>query len=108
MFNTKTLFILGAGASAPYGYPIGKQLIQNIIDDMEDFIFIPKYQSKKRPPYWNENDKKNNVLYSFNLCEQELGIITPFVDKEVYPIESSLIRRWLVNRIRIINQNKLL
>lgn len=81
MFNTKTLFILGAGASAPYDYPIGKQLIHNIIEDTEDYIFIPKYQSKKGPPYWNESDKKNNVLYEFNECIQYFEQIAPYVDE---------------------------
>ncbi|GAN26150.1 MULTISPECIES: hypothetical protein [Legionella] len=81
MFNTKTLFILGAGASAPYGYPIGKRLIYNIIEDMEDYIFIPKYQSKKPTPYWNDNDKKRNVLYDFSLCIEELEQIAVYADK---------------------------
>lgn len=81
MFNTKTLFILGAGASAPYDYPIGKDLIHNIIEDMEDYIFIPKYRSENAPPYWNENDKINNVLYDFNECIQSFENIAPYVDE---------------------------
>lgn len=81
MFNTKTLFILGAGASAPYDYPIGKQLIHNIIEDMEDYIFIPKYQSQKAPPYWNKNDKKNDVLYDFSLCIEGFEQIAVYADE---------------------------
>lgn len=81
MFNTKTLFILGAGASVPYGYPIGKKLIHNIIEDMEDSIFIPRYQSKNTPPYWNENDKKNNVLYDFNSCIEGFKQISLYADE---------------------------
>lgn len=81
MFNTKTLFILGAGASAPYNYPIGKKLIHDIIEDMEDYIFIPKYQSKKASPYWNENDKKHNVLYDFSLCIEGLEQIAVYADE---------------------------
>ena len=81
MFNTKTLFILGAGASVPYGYPIGKKLIHNIIEDMEDSIFIPRYQSKNAPPYWNENDKKNNVLYDFNSCMEGFKQISFYADE---------------------------
>jgi len=77
MFNTKTLFILGAGASAPYGYPIGKLLIQNIIDDMKDFIFIPKYQSNNSIPYWNKNDK----LYKFSECIEGFQQIAPYADE---------------------------
>lgn len=81
MFNTETLFILGAGASAPYDYPIGKQLIHIIIEDMEDYIFIPKYQSNKALPCWNANDKKNNVLYDFSLCIEGLKQIAIYADE---------------------------
>ncbi|HHX8757293.1 hypothetical protein ACF0MN_11570 [Legionella pneumophila] len=81
MFNTKTLFILGAGASAPYDYPIGKDLIHNIIKDMEDYVFIPKYQSKKALPSWNKNDVKNNVLYDFSLCIEGLEHIALYADE---------------------------
>ncbi len=81
MFNTKVLFILGAGASVPYDYPIGKKLIHNIIEDMEDSIFIPKYQSKNAPPYWSKNDKKNNILYDFNECIQYFEQFAPYVDE---------------------------
>lgn len=80
MFNTETLFILGAGASAPYSYPVGKKLIQNIIDDMEDTIFIPKYVSKKSQPFWNKNDEKNNILYDFNEFDHLLNSVIDYAD----------------------------
>ncbi|KTD66726.1 hypothetical protein Lste_2932 [Legionella steelei] len=80
MFNSETLFILGAGASAPYGYPLGKTLIQNIIDDMEDSIFIPKYSSKKSPPFWNKSDITHNTLYDFNECNDVFNQAMPYVD----------------------------
>ena len=35
MIDKQTVFILGAGASAPYGYPTGKQLRQQIIDNLD-------------------------------------------------------------------------
>lgn len=44
MFKDETLFILGAGASCPYGYPIGEQLIDNIIRDIQNdsiYLHIP-------------------------------------------------------------------
>lgn len=48
MFKRKTLFILGAGASVPYGYPTGQKLIADIISDIEnDHIFLPH---PKNPP----------------------------------------------------------
>lgn len=36
MFETPTTLILGAGASAPYGYPVGSKLKEAIINTMED------------------------------------------------------------------------
>lgn len=80
MFNTPTLFILGAGASAPYGYPIGKKLIQDIIDDMEDSIFIPHYHSKETQFFWNENDVKHNLLYEFNDFKKNLYPVVASAD----------------------------
>ncbi|MBI2791140.1 MAG: hypothetical protein HYX61_04200 [Gammaproteobacteria bacterium] len=41
MLRTRTLLILGAGASFPYGYPLGKKLINCILGDMNDEILIP-------------------------------------------------------------------
>ncbi|SEG40875.1 hypothetical protein SAMN02746093_02841 [Legionella quinlivanii DSM 21216] len=80
MFKTKTLFILGAGASAPYGYPIGKPLIDIIIQDMEDYIFIPK-QLKIVTPSSSGDDKKNNATYGFNDGIKHLEEIAPYVEK---------------------------
>ena len=38
MITTPTLFILGAGASKPYGYPTGRELRTNIVKDcIKDF-----------------------------------------------------------------------
>ena len=31
---TKTVIIIGAGASTPYGFPSGFQLVENIIDSL--------------------------------------------------------------------------
>lgn len=36
MVTKPTVFILGAGASEPYGYPSGKKLVQEIIDGLQD------------------------------------------------------------------------
>lgn len=80
MFNTETLFILGAGASNPYGYPLGKKLIQNILDDMDDVIFIPRYRSNQTPPYWNENDIKKDHFYDFSMCVDGFKPILEHVD----------------------------
>ena len=41
MFKEQTLFILGAGASLNYGYPLGHELIQKIISHIDDELYIP-------------------------------------------------------------------
>ena len=42
MFEKETLFILGAGASKPYGFPIGNELVQDIIHRIKnDSVFFP-------------------------------------------------------------------
>lgn len=35
MIHTKTVFVLGAGASAPYGFPLGRTLVEMICHDLE-------------------------------------------------------------------------
>lgn len=70
MIEIKTLFILGAGASYPYGYPLGKQLVLDIINDMEDEIFFPTNElvSEQSGVRWTNNASRNNgVLYNLNL-----------------------------------------
>lgn len=42
MFNEETLFILGAGASWYYGYPLGKDLIRSIIHVISsEHVYVP-------------------------------------------------------------------
>lgn len=55
MFKEETLFILGAGASYPYNYPLGKDLIKQIIENIDsDPIYLPVLQSGQNY-FWNEN-----------------------------------------------------
>ncbi|MEN6552547.1 MAG: hypothetical protein ABFC34_06625 [Methanobacterium sp.] len=49
MIETPTLLILGAGASAPYGYPLGSELRDNINKDLVDFI------KKEYNSHWAED-----------------------------------------------------
>lgn len=82
MFETNTLFILGAGASTFYGYPLGKQLIKDIIQDMKDEILIPIYPGPNSPPYWNENDSKQGISYDFSLFKENIVSFTaPYADE---------------------------
>lgn len=56
MFKNKTTFILGAGASAPYGYPLGKKLISDIMHAIaNDYIFINEYPPKDFDNFSLEN-----------------------------------------------------
>lgn len=42
MFKKETVLLLGAGASAPYGYPLGRQLIDEIIKVIDhDEFYLP-------------------------------------------------------------------
>ncbi len=72
MFSTQTLFILGAGASVPYGYPLGKDLIKCILEDMKDQILIPYYRKNEGPPYWNKNDLENGYFYEYEYIKDIL------------------------------------
>ena len=36
MFKSPTVFILGAGASAPYGYPFGRKLVDKLISELSN------------------------------------------------------------------------
>lgn len=42
MIKTDTVFILGAGASSPYGYPTGFELVQEIKIFLKNFPFDPR------------------------------------------------------------------
>jgi hypothetical protein len=43
MFKKNTLFILGAGASKTYGYPLGISLVNSIIKHIkDDIIWLPE------------------------------------------------------------------
>lgn len=86
MFTSNTLFILGAGASVPYGFPVGKKLITEIIKDMEDDIFIPCYTKiiSTDGPFWNSNDEKNDFLYNFELMTRTLN--------NMYSIKESVVQ----------------
>lgn len=47
MITTKTVFILGAGASAPYGFPTGRSLRALIVDKKKDtfYDYLKRYYS---------------------------------------------------------------
>ncbi len=48
MFKEKTVFILGAGSSKAYGYPLGKELINSIIENISrDEVLLPGISEKE-------------------------------------------------------------
>ena len=79
MFRNKTVFVLGAGASKPYGYPIGRELIDDIIDNIErDKIFLPQRHGQSRSYFYNENSETketNRYLFSTDF-EAHFKLIT--------------------------------
>jgi hypothetical protein len=97
MFNDNTLFILGAGASTPYGYPLGNELITNIIDSINnDYIYIPMSSTSIQKYINNANsiielnfqideiifDLKNTPLNTFATeGKQTLNSLMSFKDK---------------------------
>jgi len=67
MFKEETLFILGAGASYPYGYPLGKELIQDIIHNIKhDEIYVPMSESHLRQHTANAS---SHLMINFRLVE---------------------------------------
>lgn len=64
MFKKKTTFVLGAGASYPYDYPLGDELIVRILQALKDQVIIIPYEEKRI--FWNENDIENNIYYDFS------------------------------------------
>tara|TARA_R110000868_G_scaffold153722_1_gene379387 strand:- start:818 stop:1984 length:1167 start_codon:yes stop_codon:yes gene_type:complete len=79
MFSEETLFILGAGASANYGYPLGKELIEKIIDCIESesvYVKLQRYITRE-----SELDQIDKIKFKlsdviddrYNLDHEVLG-----------------------------------
>ena len=65
MIETPTVFILGAGASNPYGYPLGKDLVDNIINEISNIVASTDLSTLVT--YYKVDGNK------FNLLQQALG-----------------------------------
>lgn len=79
MINTKTLFILGAGASKPFGYPTGKELHNKICS----YEMVPVITKALTPV----NEDRNEYTRYVN------NFITEFSKSSVYSIDSFLEQR---------------
>lgn len=78
MFKKKTVFILGAGASKPYRYPLGSDLIEQIIINIEnDTVHLPRLtEDPSRPYYYNTNNgTKDENRYFFKDFKNGFKII---------------------------------
>ncbi|WP_028389336.1 hypothetical protein [Legionella fairfieldensis] len=84
MYHKKTVFILGAGASCYYGYPLGKQLIPKLLESLDDTIPIPTIRSDKQHVFYNETDRQRGILYDFDLIRNYLVGHTEFHERENY------------------------
>lgn len=75
MFPKKTLFILGSGASLPYGYPIGVNLVSEIIKNIDsDQIYFPVDYRQ------TQNGRRNFSLESYTSLTKQYPIITTIND----------------------------
>lgn len=93
MIDKQTVFILGAGANAPYGYPTGKQLRQQIIDNLDI-----------------NRKKVDMVQFNELLCKlllQEKRIESKELRNNLLESRRSSIDLFLENRPELINIGKL-
>lgn len=66
MFKKDTVFIFGAGASKPFGYPLKNELINNIINNIGDKILLPLSSENKDRAYLIEDVKKHFESINLN------------------------------------------
>ena len=72
MFNEETLFILGAGASWYYGYPLGKDLIHAIIQAItSEQIYVPLTREQEARVSSN-TDLLNRMQFSLHYVSEQL------------------------------------
>ena len=72
MFKKNTVFVLGAGASKPYGYPIGSELIDDIINDLkDDSLYVSPSKGVTNNFHYNENDEKNGNTVPLKCIEDD-------------------------------------
>lgn len=89
MITNQTLFILGAGASNPYHYPLGTELSEAICDRLPDLI-----DSFIRPGKKDEGEKRN-----FKILKQEADLFINAFLNTSDPIDLFLSRRHQFGKI---------
>lgn len=84
MIKSKSLFIIGAGGSIPYGLPTSKELKDIILCDTNINIaftppflkdgYLSKYEINSENPYFeNYRKKRVNMFKNFGFDEEEIG-----------------------------------
>src|SRR3990167_846598 len=72
MFSEETLFILGAGASWYYGYPLGKDLIHSIIHTISsEHVYVP-LTSEQRARVGFDASSLNDMRFSLHYISEQL------------------------------------
>jgi hypothetical protein len=65
MITEDTLFILGAGASFPYGFPTGKELRRKICKEFsQDYSVLIKHRASPTPDYFDGDEIKIAVNFA--------------------------------------------
>jgi hypothetical protein len=82
MITKKTLFILGAGASEPFSFPVGLQLRQNIIN-----LIGPTYRNTATPLYLQIFEQCGHSLPALYLFNEN------FIKSQKYSIDAFLEHR---------------
>lgn len=77
MIDTPTVFILGAGASKPYGYPTGKKLREYICNTMPNVIEIYLYRGENS---LNNNETNYTIKRAQKLAEVFSSSSTSSID----------------------------
>ncbi len=83
MITQKTVFILGAGASAPYGYPTGAGLKDMICDGLGDLLDELVPNAKSIGVSWEEANikalKENFAAFKNRYCGSPIPLIDSFI-----------------------------
>lgn len=106
MITQQTVFILGAGASAPYGYPTGAGLKDIICDEINELfeLLIPRSEIVHKS--YEEDHKKaieeNSVAFIKRFCESPIDLIDSFLARnhDLSQIGKTLIALCILNAER--------
>ncbi len=74
MITNKTVFVLGAGASKPFGFPLGRKLINEIIDDLVPDSPLWKSLSEYSPQISIAPIDKDDILEFRNALTQNVNV----------------------------------